>query len=57
MDKQKIIEAIKEIRDICKINQCPNCPIKDICDLFDGTFPDEWEFKDEGKRRKLWKNL
>lgn len=52
MDKQKIIEAMKEIRDICKINQCPKCPIKDICDLFDGTFPDEWEFKDEGKRRQ-----
>ena len=43
MKKTKIEDiTVKQIKEICDRHDCPDCPLKEFCTIFD-YLPFEWE--------------
>ena len=50
MTKKEFIEAMKTIKDYCKLNcvNCPCCPMYDNCYTFDShNTPKKWKVSDD----------
>lgn len=55
MDRQKILDALELIRNICKdCEDCENCPFccDDYCIFVEGNAPEDWKLN---SKNDIWR--
>lgn len=54
MDREKILDALKVIKDTCMVHTCDGCPLRDNehgCHLV-AESPDNWEIRE---KNEIWR--